>query len=374
MTKIPYDVSDVQPFPLGRDPDIEGMHPKRRRRQRQRVELEPELERYRLYTVEQLDGWPPVSWLISGYLAVGEFTVVYGKGDTYKSFVALDWACWLANQGHSVVYIVAEGASGIRARIAAWMKHHDVDELPDLFLMPTNVNLHEADAVETWLDAMREQLGERQPVLVVVDTLARNFVGGSESDPKDMGLFVEGVERIRRELETAVVVLHHTTKEGNTERGTESLRNASFAMFKFHRLNQSMTVRVTCDRMKDAEPPGAVTIRPTKVELPELTEEGKELVTSLVARWQYSGRAEGSDEAETEAEISASQRRLLRELGEPKYEPKGAAPGEVCKTLKISSAAFKRTVRSLVESGLVRSEGSTRDRRYFPTEKGFGSL
>jgi hypothetical protein len=41
---------------------------------------------------------------------------IYGPGDTYKSFVALDWACHLATEGKLVLYIAAAGASGIRAR------------------------------------------------------------------------------------------------------------------------------------------------------------------------------------------------------------------------------------------------------------------
>ena len=45
--------------------------------------------------------------LVDRHLAVGELTVLYGKGDTYKSFVALDWACELARHGHTVIYVVA---------------------------------------------------------------------------------------------------------------------------------------------------------------------------------------------------------------------------------------------------------------------------
>ena len=142
--------------------------------------------------------------------------MLFGKGGTYKSFLALDWACQLAHEGATVVYIVAEGASGMRARIHAWKTANKVEALPHLFLMPSNVALHGQKYVEAWIAAMVAQLGKSTPDLVVVDTLARNFVGGNEKDPQDMGLFVEGCERIRLELETAVLVLHHTTKDGVT--------------------------------------------------------------------------------------------------------------------------------------------------------------
>ncbi len=58
------------------------------------------------------------------------------------------------------------------------MKHRGVRGLPNLLVMPGNVNLHQSASVETWLEAMLEQLDAGHPDLLVVDTLARNFVGG----------------------------------------------------------------------------------------------------------------------------------------------------------------------------------------------------
>jgi hypothetical protein len=370
---IEYDVSHLLPFPLERDPEIDGARPKRRSR-RKRRELDPAHEQYRLYTVEELGEFPPVAWHIEGYLAAGELTVLYGRSDTYKSFVALDWSCELARRGLLVVYIVAEGASGIRARISAWMRHRGVRELPNLFVMPSNVNLHQPGAVETWLSAMREQLGDRHPDLVIADTLARNFVGGNESSPQDMGLFVEGVERIRRELLTAVVVIHHETKEGGTERGTESLRNASFAMFRCVRENQ-YTVDVKCDRMKDAEQPPARKIRPVRIELPELTEEGGPPVASLVAGWVFSPGDSpdslNSDPGEIRANLSPGGARLLRAL----LRAKGRAnPRELRRLAKMSSSSFDDQIKALLTGGFVAAEGRTRDRSYSLTEKGRAAL
>jgi len=370
---IEYDVSKV-PFPLERDPEVDGINKPRRRRVR-RKELQPEHERYRLYSEVDLGEFPPVAWLIKDHLAIGELTCLYGKGDTYKSFVALDWSCHLALHGVLVIYIVSEGASGVRARIAAWRKQHGVEhELPNLRLMPSNISLHSAEDVETFIDAMTEQLGGRKPGLVVVDTLARNFVGGNESSPQDMGMFVEGVEAVRREFETAVLVIHHTTKDGNTERGTEALRNASFAMFKFERQNQNMLVKVTCDRMKDARTPDPLTLRPVRVELPELGEE----VSSLVAGWPYgvdsgpdSGRAHDSARPESDPSHSGRERTVLKLVADPNGDP---SPAYLAKRLRISQSTAKRTLRSLLNKGFLSAEGSTKDRVYSLTDRGRRSL
>jgi hypothetical protein len=281
----------------------------------------------------------------------------------------LDWACHLARHGVLVVYIVAEGASGIKARIAAWKKHHGVPKLTNLRLMPSNVNLHHMGAVKEFIAAMEAQLVQ-QPGLVVVDTLARNFVGGNESNPQDMGMFVEGCERIRRHFTTSVLVIHHTTKEGDAERGTEALRNASFAMFKCSRQNQATQAKVVCDRMKEAEQPPDVILRPVKVELPELSEENS-AVASLVAGWPYdgdvSGLVSGPGEADQDAKLSRRERRLLKAIVDANQDAKAES---LAKRLGVSSTTVSRDRTSLLTRGFLVATGSTRNREYTLSDKG----
>jgi hypothetical protein len=239
-----------------------------RRVRKRRVKLDPELERYRLFTVAELGELPKIEFLPGTPLAARELTGLYGKGDMLKTFTALGWACSLAARGLPVVYIAAEGGTGLNARIRAWMLAHRVASVPALRVMPANVSVHDPEAVADWLKAMAEQLGSERPVLVVIDTLARNFVGGSENDPKEMGRFVDGCEAMRRHLGCAVLVIHHTTKDGDTERGTESLRNASFAMFKADS-KRGLLLKLKCDRMKDLAQPVASDLEFRRVEFPE---------------------------------------------------------------------------------------------------------
>jgi hypothetical protein len=317
VSEIKFDVTGVLPFPM-RDPHIDGASARTGRKPKT-IQLPAEQERYRLYTVNELGEWPPVRWLIDRYLAVGELSVLYGAGGTYKSFLALEWAARIASAGQPVIYIVAEGASGMRVRVHAWLKHHGVADISALRLMPVNVSVHREDHVATWLAAMNAQLGGEKPALVVVDTLARNFVGGSENDPKEMGQFVDGLERIRLELETAVLVIHHTTKDGKTERGTESLRNASFAMFKMSRVNATRAATVDCDRMKEAEPPERVSLQPRVVALPELGVG----VDSLVVGWPSSPPKRREARDKLGGKLLASQHKGLKRLLEASQEASG---------------------------------------------------
>jgi hypothetical protein len=215
--------------------------------------LPKELERFRTFSVEELGHLPPKDFLNGTPLVARELNMVYGQSDTYKSFVSLGWACQLAAAGLHVVYIAAEGGAGIRARAEAWKRHHDIAALPCLHVMPSNVNLHERKEVEGWAEAIgRIPPTGAEVVLVVVDTLQRNFVGGDENSALDNGLFVDGCERVRVRLGCAVLVIHHTTKDGNKERGGESLRNSCEAVYRTVSPDRKkLAVNLECEKLKD---------------------------------------------------------------------------------------------------------------------------
>lgn len=220
----------------------------------------------------KLEEEPPVGWLLEGWLAARELSVVYGQGGTFKSYLALGWTMQLALRNNSTVYIAAEGASGLRSRVEAWMAARGrAEQLRHWHYYNAAVHLDQRDA-GMWVNALRSYFKEqptglglrpRTPKLVVVDTLARNF-SGDESSPKDMGQFIDGCEYLRRELQCAVLVVHHMGVSTGRERGTSALRNASFAMFKTSDPHYSNlgggSVKVECDRMKDAPLPDQVRV------------------------------------------------------------------------------------------------------------------
>lgn len=348
------------------------------------VELPGELAPFRFYDIEELHSRPPIQWLIKGRIAVGESHVLWGKGDSYKSFVALHWSLLLAYAGHIVIYVVAEGASGMRARVDAWKTAHDIpDNPPGMLLMPTHVNLHEPRSVERWIEAANVQLGarfsdrpmaERRPVLIVFDTMARNFVGGSENNPQDVGLFVDGVERVRRSLGTATLTIHHAGKDGETERGTESLRNSSFAMHKMEKLTaqgEMRRARMTCDRMKDFSEPVPLDVEFRVVEIPGLYSPDGDPVSSLVAANENVefpgeiGENVGSSESAFSVPIfSPTEQRVIEWLDERLEVEEEVTVKELCVELDLSREPVRKACATLSKLGLLGAQGTTRDRTY----------
>jgi hypothetical protein len=208
---------------------------------------------------------PTVDWLIPGWLPARELSCVWGQPGSFKSFLAQNWSLQLAASERLAVYVAAEGTSGLAIRVAAWnaINHRDPQrDDPMWCYMPSNVNVHELESRRRFMRDLEDYLGGT-PDLVVLDTMARNFVGGDENSAKDVGQFVEGAEEIRRGLDTAVLVIHHAGLTTGRERGTAALRAATFAMFQCSDLKQTrhgMSVKVECDRMKDAEKPDAVRV------------------------------------------------------------------------------------------------------------------
>ena len=72
---------------------------------------------------------------------------------------------------------------------------------------------------------MSDQHG--QPALVIIDTLNRNFGAGDENNTADMTRFIIGLDRLKNDLNTAILVVHHTGL-GNKERssGNSALKAA----------------------------------------------------------------------------------------------------------------------------------------------------
>ena len=361
------------------------------------LNLPDNLSEFRLYGLNDLGKFKPVTWLIPKRLAVGESHVLWGKGDSFKSFLALHWSMTLAYSGAIVIYVVAEGASGLVARTHAWQRANGWEvDAPGMLFVPRGVNLHERRAVDTWIEAMRVQLGEwysdrpesqRHPVLVVFDTLARNFVGGDEVSPRDMGLFVEGVERVRRGLGCATLVIHHSDKAGGSERGTESLRNSCFAMFRMDRVAVSATgsgfaAKLTCDRIKDFGRP-----EPQVVEF-ELIETDLEVdgsaVSSLACRANEKvgfpgktarkGAPEVSDKQSADLSemngrvhiLSSNERKVLEFFdGEGKVPSRPWSVSALSRKLKLTREPTRHACKQLSDMGILGVSGKTKARLYW---------
>jgi hypothetical protein len=181
---------------------------------------------------------PATSWLVRDYLELDSLAALFGDSEAGKSFLAIDLACHIAHglawRGHAVkqgrvLYIAGEGQSGLRRRFLAWHIRHGLTPGKQVAVRTVPTALCEASAVQKLIDLIRDlvaQIGE-QPVLIVLDTLNRNFGNGNENDTKDMTAFVAGLDALRGATGACVAVIHHCGHADKTRmRAAISLHNA----------------------------------------------------------------------------------------------------------------------------------------------------
>lgn len=216
--------------------------------------------RLRLYSVPELLRLPAPTWLVDGYIPQGGFVGLYGPSGEGKSFVAIDLALAVATgrpwQGipttkQFVVYIAAEGGVGSVKRIAAWLHHYKVDpaEVDAAWLIESLSVQDDADDLARLMSRLEDEV-ERRPGLIILDTLARCF-DGDENKQEDMGKFIAGVDRMRLAYGATVVIVHHTNKGGQEERGSGSFKGAAETMIAVHRSRDTGLIDVVCKKQKD---------------------------------------------------------------------------------------------------------------------------
>ncbi len=187
------------------------------------------------------------TWLIDSLLPDQGLTVLYGASGSGKSFLGLHLAALVA-QDYAVLYVAAEGESGFKSRVAAWEKYHGQD----------SGDLHFYFNIAPLLDPQMERrfcsevVDYVKPKLIILDTVAHCMLPGDENSTRDMMQFVRAAKRIQKRYGAAVLLIHHSNKEGIVERGNGSLRAAADSMIRLSLEDE--VIAVECAKSKDIAP------------------------------------------------------------------------------------------------------------------------
>lgn len=311
-----------------------------------------------------LESIPDPKWLVKDWLMLDSTASLVGRSGHMKSFVALDIACHVALgepwHGHKVrqglvVYIVAEGASGIKKRVRAWEKHYG-RKAKNLILLPRPVQAKS----DEWIVLIR-LLKMIKPVLFIADTQARVTLGMNEDSNSEMGQFVERVEQMRRHVGCCCLVVHHFGKAGADSGG----RGAS-AMYAAWTTEITVLkedtghIRVLSTKEKDSPDDLELEFYPIRIELG--TDSEGEQVDSIVLR------------PVTEFQRSAAQHELrlkvqdsiISAIDEHYPPPKGATLPDIISVLHgkglDNKNLIKKIVKEMYDNGLLRFLGNSSSR------------
>ena len=191
-----------------------------------------------LLSTTDVENLPDLTWLIDGLLPASSFALFYGEPACGKTFVALSMALSVAS-GHewlgrsvrqcNILYIAAEGVLGLKRRIQAYRHRHGLSD-DNIRCIASPIEIMKPKHVEALLAALRQ--ANFVPGLIVVDTLARVALGADENNARDMGLVVNGFDELKRSTDATVLVIHHTRKDGGSERGSSAIRGAADVMIR----------------------------------------------------------------------------------------------------------------------------------------------
>jgi hypothetical protein len=205
-------------------------------------------------------------YLVDGLLERDTMALVFGDPAAGKSFLTIDLGASIATgtsfhgratKPGAVIYIAGEGHGGLARRRMAWEAERSVslDGAP-LFASTVAGNFLDPTTTEEVIAAIRATANtEGPPVLIVVDTLARNFGAGDENSTQDMNRFIAAIDQTRAQWPgCAALVVHHTGHGNKTRsRGSFALTGAVDAEYRVEKDGMAMTVTNT--KMKDGPPP-----------------------------------------------------------------------------------------------------------------------
>jgi hypothetical protein len=176
-------------------------------------------------------------WLIKKTLPQEGLALIYGHPGSGKSFLAIDLAMHVAlgwewnglktNEG-VVVYVAAEGQRGLKNRIVAFRRHHEIEGPIPLAVIAAPIDLHDPLADRRKLAAAVRTAAERygkRPALIVVDTISKTLGAGKENTD-DLAVYVANCGALAAEFGCCVLPVHHRPKdaESTEPRGHSSLK------------------------------------------------------------------------------------------------------------------------------------------------------
>ncbi|MFP2516143.1 helicase RepA family protein [Buttiauxella agrestis] len=308
-------------------------------------------------------------YVIKHILPAQSLCSIYGPSGSYKSFLAVSWACHIAAgvpwagrkvSQAAVLYIVGEGGVGVPRRVKAWELAFK-QNASNLFLVNRPVfPVRKPDVNEVLLAARQVEAECGLPVgLVVIDTLARCFGGNDENDARDMGAFIEGCDTIKQKTGATVLVVHHSGKdEAKGARGSSSFRAALDAEFNVKREGEGSALILSCTKMKDAEELERKAYDLRTAEL--FTDSDGETVHSLVVRDEAREAREVDPELAGVSKLTGNHMALWQALRSR------TAKGEPCtraiirddlKATGIDTKHFTRWVQKLIDDGLITQNG-----------------
>jgi len=186
-------------------------------------------------------------------IQAGEITAVIGQPGSGKSFWTLRKLADLADN-MPVLYIAAEGINP--ERLYALMKFRETQGIPHTKKFSDNFGFYRNPldlTSDIAVEGLYEQIKDLKPRVIAIDTFAACTPGIDENSSKDMQPVLNRIRTMLIDrLGCAVLLIHHTTKDGKSFRGSSALRGNVANMYYLIQDDDRIILR--SDKQRDSEP------------------------------------------------------------------------------------------------------------------------
>lgn len=218
--------------------------------------------RVELVAFKDLQSMEPPEWSIEGMIPEKSFGYIFGRSNTFKTFVTLDMALSIAFgilwQGRptkkgKVIYILGEGQGGFADRVRAWQLVRGLlGQDCEFWTIFRSIGFTDKSDVTELVDAV--SAAGADPDWVFVDTVQRNFGAGDPDKTQDMTIFVNAVDAVREHFDCGIFAVHHAGKDMSQGARNSSVLYASadFEM-RTDREEGAQSVTLSCTKAKNWE-------------------------------------------------------------------------------------------------------------------------
>ncbi|MEJ0095434.1 MAG: AAA family ATPase [Methylocella sp.] len=256
-------------------------------------------------------------WFVKKLIPRQGVAVIYGKSQSFKSFVALDLAMsialgrdWAGRRVEQapVVYIAAEGAAGLRKRIAGFKKANPgilPTAIPfSMIAAAPNLGGEKGDLERLVADI--ESAGV-SPGLITIDTLAQSL-GGGEENGSGMVQLLSNATALANYFKALVLITHHVgLADDQRMRGHSSLIGGIDAQLLCERAEKELWTTLTLQKLKDEDTNIRLEAKLSRIVIGR-DSDGDDISTLVVDRLDDTETAKVRD---TSKAISPAQRLLM---------------------------------------------------------------
>jgi hypothetical protein len=215
------------------------------------------MENFKLISGTELTSKPyKPQWLVKNHIELESIGMLFGAPASAKSFLAMDIAFCIAtginwNGNHtvqgSVAYLAGEGHGGMGKRTKALELKYET-KVSNLFFSTLPADLSSDKQSQVVFDEIQKSC--KNPRLIVIDTLHRNFGNADENSAKDMSIFLHLITTMMKSSGSAVLIVHHSGHGDKTRsRGSSSIRAALDVEYSIEKKNDLVTM--TCTKAKE---------------------------------------------------------------------------------------------------------------------------